>query len=125
MTDPVDSPEQSGGAISVSEPVAGWYATQLRSRGVVCAVRLWFGPPKDPVTGEVMDRSHRWQAEVNEEYIEFTDVWPKCAAEPIDDAEAQRLINRARWARENAPESAYANPRKPYDPMDRANPLSV
>ena len=105
------------GATDVSRPVAGFFRHKLRSGGVVGAVRIWFGAPHDPVTGEEMDRSHRWQAEFLGEYIEFDACWPQCAGEPITEAEYRALMNRRDWAAEHAPRSAYANPRRRYDPL--------
>lgn len=122
MTDQVD---RAGGAISVSEPVAGFYETQLVMGGPRALIRLWYGPPHDPVTGEEMDRSWRWQALCNEDPIDFDRVWPKCAASPVDQEEVQRMTRRFRWAKENAPDSAYAKPWKKLDPLDQANPMPM
>ena len=107
------------GATDVSRPVAGFFRHKLRSGGVVGAVRIWFGAPHDPVTGEEMDRSHRWQAEFLGEYVEFDDVWPACAgdANEITESECRTLIARKEWAKTNAPASAYANPKRRYDPL--------
>ena len=45
-------------------PIPGFYRMRLRSGGQPVGVRVWFGPPADPVTGEELDRSWRWQATV-------------------------------------------------------------
>lgn len=113
------------GAQDVSEPKAGFFRHKLRSGGVVGAVRIWHGPPHDPVTGEEMDRSHRWQAEFLGEYAEFLDVWPACAgdANEITEAEYRALIARKEWAKTNAPASAYANPKRRYDPLSTSELL--
>ena len=50
---------------SVETPQAGWYAFRLVAGGHKVAVRIWFGAPHDPVTGEEMDRHWRWQATAN------------------------------------------------------------
>jgi hypothetical protein len=97
------------------QPVAGFYRTRLKSGGVHVAVRVWFGPPKDPVTGEELDRSHRWQAEANGSYIDLDRVWPKCADEPIGAQEYAYLLARSEWASEHAPESPQANPHLPVN----------
>lgn len=111
------------GAQDVSQPKAGFYRHKLRSGGVVGAVHIWFGPPHDPVTGEEMDRSHRWQAEFLGEYVEFDDVWPACAGEEVDEPEYRALIARKEWAKRNVPNSAYANPRRRYDPLSTREAL--
>lgn len=111
------------GAQDVSRPVAGFYRHKLRSNGVVGAVRIWFGPPLDPVTGEELDRSHRWQAEFLGEYVEFDDVWPNCAGDPISEADYRALVKRREWAAQHAPRSAYADPKRRYDPLSTKEPL--
>lgn len=114
-------PAQQG--INVSEPVAGWYRFRLHSKAVRGGVRIWFGPPCDPITGEEMDRSHRWQAEHDGEPLDFERAWPQCAGEPITETEYRQLCERRAWARENAPESAYAEPGKRHDPLSMKSPL--
>lgn len=121
---------QMGGAtafrgVDVSAPVAGFYRCRLRSGGVIGGVRLWFGPPHDPVTGEELDRSHRWQAEFDGEPVNFDQVWPACAASPISESNYRALVARREWARRNAPGSAHADPRKRYDPLDDSTPLPL
>ena len=98
-------------------PVAGFYRHRLVSGGMYVGIRIWFGPPKDPVTGEELDRSPRWQAEANGAYIDLERVWPRCARDPIDQATHDHLMGLQAWAMENAPASAVANPRKRLDPL--------
>lgn len=111
------------GAISVSEPVAGYYRYRLGASTVKGAVRIWHGPPHDPVTGEELDRSPRWQATFNGEPIDFDRVWPACATDTLTEAEYRFLIERRKWAQRNAPESAYAANGRKYDPLSTSNPL--
>lgn len=107
----------------VSEPVAGFYRGRLVSDGVIGGIRLWYGPPKDPVTGEEMDRSHRWQAEFDGAYVEFDRVWPLCAGSPISEADYRALVARREWAKKNSPDSAYADPTKKIDRLSTNTPL--
>lgn len=109
--------------LSITEPVAGFFRMKLRSAGVYAAIRIWHGPPHDPVTGEELDRSWRWQAEANGELIEFDRVWPQCAGSPINEAEYRRVIAQRDWAREHAPASAYADASKKVDFLSAATPL--
>lgn len=109
--------------VDVSMPVAGFYQGKLRSGAVLVGIRLWFGPPRDPVTGEELDRSPRWQAEANGEYVEFDDVWPACARDPITEEQHQFYVQRQRWAERNAPTSSFANPRKRHDPLTSLLPF--
>lgn len=110
--------------VDVSEPAAGFYRTRIRGGSVRVGVRLHYGPPLDPITGEVLDRSHRWQAEVNgEPFPDFDRIWPNCADEPISEQEYRQYCNRQTWAREQAPKSAYAEPGRRLDPLSISTPL--
>jgi hypothetical protein len=104
-------------------PIAGLYRLKLRSGAVWCAVRIWHGPPHDPVTGEEMDRSHRWQATLNGRPFDIERAWPRCADEPIDEAEHAYLIATERWAVENAPSSPQANPERRIDMLTAPPPF--
>lgn len=117
-------PVEVAGAVDVTRPTEGYFRHKLRSRGVYGGVRIWYGAPLDPVTGEEMDRGWRWQAQFNGVFVEFDDVWPVCAGSPITEAEYQTYCSRQRWAEQNAPASAYADPRKRIDPLSTANPLA-
>lgn len=97
--------------VDVSEPVAGFYEGKVRANGVVAGIRIWYGPPADPVTGEELDRSWRWQAECNGLPIDFERVWPKNAGREITMARYQLHCAKTQWAKENNPDSAYADPR--------------
>lgn len=111
------------GGIDISQPKAGFFRHRLRGGSIAGAVRIWHGPPHDPVTGEVLDRSWRWQAEFNGEYVEFDRVWPECAGSPITEADYRVMLRRAEWARQHAPNSAYAKPGKRWDPLSSSEPL--
>ena len=115
---------QQFAGIDVSQPKAGFYRTKLRGGSIRVGVRLHFGPPKDPVTDEVLDRHWRWQADVNgRPYEDFDRIWPACAAEPITEIEYQRYCTRQAWAQEAAPDSAYAKPGLRHDPLSTKSPL--
>lgn len=108
---------------SAETPTAGWYAFRLVAGGHKVAVRIWHGAPLDPVTGEELDRGWRWQAQADGKPIDLDRVWPGCAREPITATEAAYLTEIAAWARENAPESAAANPRKKIDLLSEPMPF--
>lgn len=101
--------------VDVSTPAAGYYRSKLNARGVSVGIRLFFGPPCDPVTGEEMDRSHRWQAHCNGKFIEIDRVWPQCAGQPIDAEEYAYLSSLQAWGEQHAPSSPEANPHKPIN----------
>lgn len=97
-------------------PVMGFYKMRLRSGARFVGVRIWFGAPLDPVTGEEMDRSHRWQAQAEGAYIDLEQVWPKCAADRITEQEYAYLLSLGDWSQQHAPSVA--------DPFKRVDPLS-
>ena len=85
------------------QPIAGYYRFRMRSGGAFCGVRIWHGQPLDPETGEELDRSLRWNALLADEYKHFCRVQT--------------------WAREKAPDSAFADPRRKIDLLSTSNPL--
>jgi hypothetical protein len=99
----------------VDVPIAGLYKMKLRSGGYPVAVRIFYGPPLDPVTGEELDRGWRWQSFVNGQYHSLELCWPRCAADPITQKEADYLAKVQKWGQENAPDSPQANPHKRVD----------
>lgn len=99
------------------EPVEGFYRTRLRMGGIQVGIRIWFGPPHEPWTGEEMDRSHRWQAECNGRYIEFDRVWPSCAKDPINAEEYDYLSSLQAWGEKHEPDGAIADPTRKIDPL--------
>lgn len=108
---------------STDTPTAGYYRMKLRMGAMPVGIRIWHGPPHDPITGEVMDRSFRWQAEINGCETELEKVWPKCARERIDKAEYDYMSERAKWASENAPNSPQADPYQRIDLMTAPLPF--
>ena len=108
----------------VSKPVAGFFRHRLRSGSIMVGIRIHYGPPLDPVTGEVLDRSWRWMADVNgEPFADFDWVWPGCTGQPISEAEYGAYCRRKKWAEQNAPDSAYAQQGKRWDPLSASELL--
>lgn len=107
----------------VDTPTAGFYRTQLRKGSHPVGVRIWFGPPHDPVTGEELDRSWRWQAEINGREADINRLWPSCASDPISEAEYRRLSNLQAWGEQHAPQGPQANPGRAVDLLNCPMPL--
>jgi hypothetical protein len=103
-----------GYGVSVN-PVAGFYRTRLRSGAHPVGIKIWYGPPLDPDTGEEMDRGYRWQAYCNDSYIELDRVWPNCGGDPIDQTEYAYLCDVQRWGEQNASSGPQANPYRPVN----------
>jgi hypothetical protein len=101
--------------LSVDNPIAGFYSLKLRTGGMRVGVRIWNGPPHDPVTGEELDRGWRWQAEINGRPADLERCWPKCGADKIEASEYEYLTELQRWGEENEPNGPQANPDKPID----------
>ena len=116
-------PVHVAGAVDVETPVAGYYRLRLSGGSVRGGVKLFFGPPNDPITGEELDRGWRWQAFFNDEPIDFNRVWPNCAGDPISEADYRRMCRRVAWAQEHAPDSAYAQTGRKFDHLSAASPL--
>lgn len=96
----------------VDQPVAGFYRRRLVKNGPWVAVLIVHGRPRDPVTGEELDRSPRWQAWLDGKEVDVFQVWPECSGAPIDKAEYLHLRNVSDWAREHAPYAPEAQPRQ-------------
>lgn len=113
-----------GYGVSVTEPIEGFYKIKLGRGSVTRGVRLIYGPPNDPVTGEVLDRSWRWMAILDDGALAmFDDIWPACAANAITEADYNRYCQRVEWARRHAPDSAYAGRGRKIDLLSSLNPL--
>ncbi|HEX9947375.1 MAG TPA: hypothetical protein VGA98_07540 [Allosphingosinicella sp.] len=109
----------------------GYYLIQRwRTERVPIPVRIWYGPPLDPETGEEMDRSWRWQIYVGGIPLEdepivvggmriddLTRIWPACARERIDAAEYAHRIERAEWAAAYDPNDPYGTASGRIDPL--------
>lgn len=108
--------------MQVSVPEEGYYWRRFIRGGPKIPVRIWFGPPHDPVTGEQLDRSHRWQATVNGKDADPYDTWISCAAHPIDETEYNYMMGLSKWAKEHAPNAPEAKPHEKID-LNKTAPL--
>lgn len=99
----------------VDQPEEGFYRTRLVKNGVWVPVKITYGPPRDPDTGETLDRSWRWTALRAGEEVDVFDVWPGCSGAPITEEEYEFQLADAAWARKYAPIDPKANPRKAVD----------
>ena len=101
----------------IDVPVPGYYRMRLRSGGVMVGVRIWFGAPLDPATLDELDRAPCWNALINGAWANLDQAWPRCAGEPIDEAEYLHLGRQQAWAAQALPGSALADPTKRIDPL--------
>ena len=91
------------------EPRAGTYYMRRVKNGPKLAVVIWHGPPRDPLTGELLDRSHRWQAHVNGEEADPWAIWSRCR--PIERPEYLYLLARHEYALQHDPSLPEAAPK--------------
>ena len=105
--------------LSVSTPTEGHYRVKLAKGSVWSPVCLWFGPPADPLTGEELDRSPRWQALVRGKPWErdVLELWTWCAGQPIGANEYQYLLAIHRHASAHEPDMPEAAPREAINHM--------
>lgn len=88
----------------LNEPQSGYYWRRFVRGGVKVPVHIWHGAPIDPVTGEELERSHRWQARIGGGVIgktitdetEILETWISCAGNPITQAEYDVMIGKTR-----------------------------
>lgn len=104
----------TGQPLSVSTPTAGFYRVKLARGAVWSPVKFWFGPPADPVTGEPLDRSPRWQALVRDQLWDGDpiELWTWCAGQPIGENEYEYLCAIHRHASVHDPTQPEAAPRE-------------
>lgn len=106
----------------VDSPREGYYRTRMVRGGPFVPVHIWYGPPHDPETGEIMDRSPRWNALRNGDPCDAAEVWNWCCAHPINETEYHYLLRLKEWAVQHAPNEPEANPVQTIDPR-RAAPV--
>lgn len=102
-------------SFDINVPIAGFYKSRMVRGGPWVPIRIWNGPPKDPLTGEELDRSWRWQAERLGREIDVFTVWPYCAMHSITREEYDFLLADHKWAVEHAPDEPAANPKTPIN----------
>lgn len=117
--------------LDVSAPEEGYWRYRLGSGQPYIGVRVLFGPPTDPWTGEELDRSYRWQVEImgdrytpSGESHDFSRHWPACAnpENAITEAEYLAYIAKREWARKHAPNSSFAETGRKRDLLSLDEP---
>lgn len=142
MIDDVFNPIQEGA--DGLEP--GFYLLPKRRAGRVdVPIRIWFGPPDDPETMHLpvaqraqLDRSWRWQIEINGVLAgdpdfpaciagwpvdELGEIWPVAKGYPIDQAEYDYRVARAVHAEQYDERDAFGGTGSRVDPMTARLPF--
>lgn len=100
----------------------GFYKRQLVRNGPYVACQIHHETARDPETGEALDRSWYWWAEIDGQLagpvspsaLASDDVWAiHLYGVPITRGEYDDLLGRAEHARGHAPHLPEANPRAP------------
>lgn len=111
----------------------GCFLHRRDAQGMVAIpIRIWFGEPFDPLTGEVMDRSLRWHFEIGGKLYGSDDppllggypateddiarIWPRAGRFPIERTEYDYLCQRRAWAAQNDENDPHGGDIK-IDPM--------
>lgn len=108
-----------------------FYRVRYTRGGAWCGLKVWFGPPVDPDTGDELDRSWRWQVEFNGRLSDEPERWllhfnhdgtPVIAGNETTAADYRYLAELHSWATKYAPSDPYADPRKKID-MNAIEPI--
>lgn len=118
----VRSARHSQAPRSLSRPMPGLYKCRMVRGGPLCAAAIEYAPPRDPETGEPLERSWYWTALVNGEVVSAPEVQPSDTVwaihehgEFIDQETYDLMVAQAAWDRQHAPGAPLANPRKRID----------
>jgi hypothetical protein len=86
------APSEQRRTYVLDRPEEGYYRTKLARGAPWVPVRIWREQPRDPVTGEEMDRSPILKAEKNGQPCDPHEVWAWCCDKPItkDEYEVMR-----------------------------------
>lgn len=99
-----------------------FYRVKYTRGGAWCGLKVWHGMPADPITGELLDRSPRWQCEFNGALSDEPERWllhfepdgsPVIAGEIITENEYKYLLQLHDYARtydHTMPEAAPLSP---------------
>jgi hypothetical protein len=63
-------------------PTEGYYETK-GPNGQWLPIKISFEAARDPETGEILDRSPMWVADVNGVSCDVSTVWPECSGRKI------------------------------------------
>lgn len=96
-------------------PREGFYRMRRVRNGPFVAVRIWFGQPYDPATGEYCDRSYCWRAAIDGVQVGIWDVWPACSGRPICEGDYRFMRAMSTHAKAHEPGMPQANPFKPIN----------
>jgi hypothetical protein len=102
--------------IHPGDPQCGFFWRRMVRHGPKVPAAIWLEQEVDPDTGELIG-DETLRCSVGEEAADPFKEWTYAAGNPITEEEYRFLIADAAWARDYAPESPQAQPRKKIDPL--------
>jgi hypothetical protein len=97
-------------------PHCGWFKRKLVKGGVFVPARIWMFQDVDAETGELLS-DEELQCEVNGARADPEEAWSWICGNPITEQEYRYLEARIKHAAVHEPDDAFADPRKPIDPL--------
>ncbi len=102
-----------------------FYKIRLAKGSVWSALKVWFGPPVDPINEQPMwDRSPIWRAFLNGEHVPIEDIMtemdgvtglPTIKGDACTEEDYLFYLRDHLWAKANKPDDPAANPRQKID----------
>lgn len=99
--------------VITSEPQCGFFQRRFVRGGVFVPVAIFIEQETD-ATGE-LSTDERLVCLVNGKPADPESEWTYCAGNPITEQEYRFLIERHKWAKENAPADPFAAPSRKID----------
>jgi len=115
----------------VDQPEPGFFKIREVRGGPYVAARIYHEPARDPQTGEWLDRSPWWRAEINGRPCGNASPDPIKAdgvmriwtfGVRINKREYEHLLNVKNWAKRHRPDLPEANPRAQID-LNKMKPI--
>ena len=98
--------------VNADVPEAGYYRRKLVSGGVDVAIKIWYGFPYHPETGDISERRWGWHALRDGELVDVFECWPGCSGARITEDEYNFMLADAEHCRQYIPSDPKARPRE-------------
>lgn len=100
--------------IHADDVQAGWYTRRMVRGGVRVPVEIKLIQIIDPEIGELLE-DERFEATVDGEPANVTNIWTYCASNPISREEFEFMSKDAAWCRVHAPNDPKTRVMAPVD----------
>lgn len=112
---------------------ARFYRIRLVKGAAWSAIKVWFGPPLDPDTGDILwERPCLWRCLINGQddaieavmiELDGTTGLPVIKGDEISETDYLYHLKTYIWARDHAPDSPEAKPKQKIDPLTAPLPF--